>query len=211
VNQLLAKMDGVAPLVVPTLVIGLTNRRSLIDKALLRPGRFEVHIEVPPPRTIEQRVSILNIHMRHMYSSGRLLVRDAPVGSSAAAAAVTSTNDPIPTYDELLESLATMCDGFSGASLAAVTRAAASHALERSVEDFATHLIPATTSTTTTQYRSLLTSCIVTKSDLQLAIQDVRTGHGDADWTGDDNESAKTEAEESSNGDSSNEEEQKDT
>ena len=205
-------MDGVAPLVVPTLVIGLTNRRSLIDKALLRPGRFEVHIEVPPPRTIEQRVSILNIHMRHMYSSGRLLVRDAPVGSSAAAAAAaSSTNETIPTYDELLESLATMCDGFSGASLAAVTRAAASHALERSVEDFATHLIPATTSTTTTQYRSLLTSCIVKNSDLELAIQDVRTGQGDADWTSDDDEPAKTEAEESSNTDTSNEDEQKDT
>jgi len=31
VNQLLAKMDGVQPLVVPTLVIGLTNKRSLIE------------------------------------------------------------------------------------------------------------------------------------------------------------------------------------
>ena len=40
VNQLLAKMDGVEPLPVPTLVIGLTNKRSLIDKALLRPVRL---------------------------------------------------------------------------------------------------------------------------------------------------------------------------
>jgi SpoVK/Ycf46/Vps4 family AAA+-type ATPase len=31
VNQLLAKMDGVQPLPVPTLVIGLTNKRSLIE------------------------------------------------------------------------------------------------------------------------------------------------------------------------------------
>ena len=31
VNQLLAKMDGVDALAVPTLVIGLTNKRSLID------------------------------------------------------------------------------------------------------------------------------------------------------------------------------------
>jgi len=31
VNQLLAKMDGVQPLAVPTLVIGLTNKRSLIE------------------------------------------------------------------------------------------------------------------------------------------------------------------------------------
>lgn len=42
VNQILAKMDGVDPLPVPTLVIGMTNKRSLIDSALLRPGRFEV-------------------------------------------------------------------------------------------------------------------------------------------------------------------------
>lgn len=34
VNQLLAKMDGVDPLVVPTLVIGLTNKRSLIEPAV---------------------------------------------------------------------------------------------------------------------------------------------------------------------------------
>ena len=46
VNQLLAKMDGVAPLVVPTLVIGLTNKRSLIDAALLRPGRATVRVRL---------------------------------------------------------------------------------------------------------------------------------------------------------------------
>ncbi|MGK3735316.1 MAG: vesicle-fusing ATPase [Bacillariaceae sp.] len=35
VNQLLAKMDGVQPLAVPTLVIGLTNKRSLVE-----PGEY---------------------------------------------------------------------------------------------------------------------------------------------------------------------------
>ena len=35
VNQLLSKMDGVQPLKVPTLVIGLTNKKDLID-----PGMF---------------------------------------------------------------------------------------------------------------------------------------------------------------------------
>lgn len=39
VNQLLAKMDGVDPLEVPTLVIGLTNKRSLVE-----PGRFAWNI-----------------------------------------------------------------------------------------------------------------------------------------------------------------------
>lgn len=31
------------------LVIGMTNRKDLIDEAVLRPGRFEVHIEVGLP------------------------------------------------------------------------------------------------------------------------------------------------------------------
>ena len=39
VNQLLSKMDGVGELR-NILVIGLTNRKDLIDDALLRPGRF---------------------------------------------------------------------------------------------------------------------------------------------------------------------------
>jgi vesicle-fusing ATPase len=78
VNQLLAKMDGLDPLIVPTLVIGLTNKRSLVEPALLRPGRFEVQIEVPPPRTAEQRISILKVHTNDMHRAGRLLVSDAP-------------------------------------------------------------------------------------------------------------------------------------
>lgn len=68
VNQILAKLDGVEvePLAVPTLVIAMTNRPNLIDPALLRPGRFEVQIEVPPPRTSSQRVAILGVHMKVM-------------------------------------------------------------------------------------------------------------------------------------------------
>jgi vesicle-fusing ATPase len=40
-TQLLAKIDGVGQLN-NILVIGMTNRRDLIDEALLRPGRMEV-------------------------------------------------------------------------------------------------------------------------------------------------------------------------
>ena len=78
VNQFLAKMDGVHKQKVPTLLIALTNKLSLIDSALLRPGRFEVQIEVPPPKSLQQRISILHVHMKHMNRHGRLLVRDAP-------------------------------------------------------------------------------------------------------------------------------------
>ena len=51
VNQLLALMDGVASLPVPTFVIALTNRRELIDPAVLRPGRcpslLTTHLPTP--------------------------------------------------------------------------------------------------------------------------------------------------------------------
>ncbi len=85
VNQLLAKMDGMddGSGGVPTLLIGLTNRLRLIDPALLRPGRFEVQIEVPKPKTVAQRVSILKVHTERMMNSGRVLARDAPEGSAA--------------------------------------------------------------------------------------------------------------------------------
>jgi vesicle-fusing ATPase len=43
VNQLLVNIDGVEQLN-NILVIGMTNRRDLIDEALLRPGRLEVKL-----------------------------------------------------------------------------------------------------------------------------------------------------------------------
>ena len=48
VNQILAKLDGVDT-INNILLIGMTNRRELLDSALLRPGRLEVQIEVPLP------------------------------------------------------------------------------------------------------------------------------------------------------------------
>ena len=91
-------MDGVQPLCVPTLVIGLTNKRSLIEPALLRPGRVEVQIEIPLPKTNEQRDRILKVHTKHMYSSGRLQVKDPPKDSTAQkvvtdSASLLSNND----------------------------------------------------------------------------------------------------------------------
>ena len=46
VNQMLSKMDGVTSLN-NILIIGITNRKDLIDEALLRPGRFEVRLIWP--------------------------------------------------------------------------------------------------------------------------------------------------------------------
>lgn len=169
VNQLLAKLDGLEPLPVPTLVIALTNQRNLIDPALLRPGRFEVHIEVPPPSTPGQRKSILHVHMKTMMEAGRLLVRDAPTVSIQ----VTNNKDnedsnTLLSYDELLDQLATNSEGFTGASLAGVVRAAASHALERS--------IGGDSSNNNNQHNNTsMLECMVTQNDLHLAVKDMRS------------------------------------
>eukprot|EP01017_Pseudomicrothorax_dubius_P035481 TRINITY_DN4972_c0_g1_i1.p1 TRINITY_DN4972_c0_g1~~TRINITY_DN4972_c0_g1_i1.p1 ORF type:complete len:652 (+),score=218.37 TRINITY_DN4972_c0_g1_i1:197-2152(+) len=64
VNQLLSMMDGVDALN-NTLMIGMTNRKDMLDEAVLRPGRFEVHIEVGLPDE-KGRLQILNIHTRTM-------------------------------------------------------------------------------------------------------------------------------------------------
>jgi len=180
VNQMLAKMDGVHPLPVPTLVIGLTNKRSLIDAALLRPGRFEVQLEVPPPNTDEQRISILKVHTKNMFQAGRVLVRDAPAGAAAELVQSLSSEDQskLPTYEEMLQSLAELCTGFSGASLAGVARAAASHALERSVTAFSETSDNAMSSSSND---NIMLDCVVSNDDFFAAIDDVRECMGDYD------------------------------
>mmetsp|Transcript_29004 Transcript_29004/g.70045 ORF Transcript_29004/g.70045 Transcript_29004/m.70045 type:complete len:747 (+) Transcript_29004:111-2351(+) len=70
VNQILAKMDGINA-INNVLIIGLTNRRELLDDALLRPGRLEVQIEVPLPDK-EGRREILQIHFGALRHKGRL-------------------------------------------------------------------------------------------------------------------------------------------
>lgn len=58
--QLLAEMDGFSNRG-DVRIIGATNRIDILDRALLRPGRFDRIIEIPLP-DIEGRISILNIH-----------------------------------------------------------------------------------------------------------------------------------------------------
>ena len=64
VNQLLTKIDGVESLN-NIIVIGMTNRKDLIDEAILRPGRLELHIEIGLPDE-KGRLAILKIHTRKM-------------------------------------------------------------------------------------------------------------------------------------------------
>ncbi len=62
VNQLLSEMDGIEALN-RVIVIGATNRATLLDPALLRPGRFDRIIYVPPP-DLKARLDILKVHLK---------------------------------------------------------------------------------------------------------------------------------------------------
>lgn len=108
VNQLLSKMDGVDSLD-NVLVIGITNRFDLIDSALLRPGRFEIHLEISLPDE-KSRLEILNVHTKKMASNHIL-------------------------QDVNLEEIAKLTRNYTGAELAAVVKSAVSFPLVRKVEN----------------------------------------------------------------------------
>ncbi len=62
-NQLLAEMDGFATEQGTVIVLAATNRPDVLDKALLRPGRFDRTVEVPYP-DLESREQILKVHAK---------------------------------------------------------------------------------------------------------------------------------------------------
>ena len=106
-TELLVQMDGFqaesASSGASALVVAATNRADMIDRALLRPGRFDRRVEVGPPDTIEAREALLKIHARN-----KPLARDVD-----------------------LYSVATRTEGLSGAELAAVLEEAAVSAAVR--------------------------------------------------------------------------------
>ncbi|ELZ24312.1 cell division control protein 48/AAA family ATPase [Halosimplex carlsbadense 2-9-1] len=99
VSQLLTEMDSAAenPNVV---VIAATNRRDMLDDALLRPGRLEQHVEVPNPDEAGRR-AILDVH-----TEGK------PIGD-----------------DVDLDELAVETEGLSGAQIESLVRAASMRAI----------------------------------------------------------------------------------
>lgn len=94
-NQLLVEMDGFESNE-GIIVIGATNRPDILDRALLRPGRFDRQIYVPLP-DVKGRLEILKIHTR---------------------------NKPL-AEDVDLEVIARSTPGFSGADLANIVNEAA--------------------------------------------------------------------------------------
>lgn len=108
VNQLLSKLDGVDQLN-NILLIGMTNRKDMIDDALLRPGRLEVQIEISLPDEFG-RSQILKIHTAKM-----------------------KENQVMGTDVDLPE-LAALTKNFSGAELSGLVKSATSFAFARNIK-----------------------------------------------------------------------------
>lgn len=104
VAALLTELDGAEPLG-DVVILGATNRPELIDPALLRPGRLERLVFVPPPDA-EARADIL-----------RAAGRDVPLAE-----------------DVDLAELATDLDGYSAADCAALLRESALTAMRRDID-----------------------------------------------------------------------------
>lgn len=64
-NQLLTEMDGFDQSGEPIIIMGATNRPDILDKALLRPGRFDRQVTVPYP-DLKSRLMILEIHAKNI-------------------------------------------------------------------------------------------------------------------------------------------------
>jgi len=105
VGQFLAEMDGIDELRGIT-ILGATNRLDMIDPALLRPGRFEVIVELPMPDPRARR-EIFEVHTR-----GRPLASDVD-----------------------LDALAERTDGLSGADIEGICRRAALLAIRDYLDD----------------------------------------------------------------------------
>jgi len=76
-------MDGVDALN-NILVIGMTNRIDMIDEAMLRPGRLELHLEIGLPSE-EGRLQIFKIHTSSM-KKNNLLAADVDLNELALRA-----------------------------------------------------------------------------------------------------------------------------
>ncbi len=100
VNQILTEMDGLENLSEVT-VIAATNRPDLVDPALLRPGRFDSMVLVPPP-DIKSREKIIEVHTKGMSLKG--------------------VN---------IKTMAAQTEGYSGADLEAIVREAGMNALRK--------------------------------------------------------------------------------
>ena len=155
VNQLLTKLDGMQSLD-NVLVVGITNRRDLLDPAVLRPGRLELQVEVGLPDR-KGRTQIFNIHTARMRAEG-LLATDVDI-----------------------DTLAEVTGNYSGAEIKGLVGAAQSHALARYLKDAddvggdAPSASPSSDSSSSDSSSSRLN---VTMDDFTRAMREVRPAMG---------------------------------
>lgn len=105
VNQLLTMIEGVKELD-NIFIIAMTNRKDLLDEALLRPGRLGVHVEIGLPN-FEGRKQIFRIHTKNM-SSNQMLDKNIS-----------------------FDTLAKLTENYSGAEITAVIREASAIAVHK--------------------------------------------------------------------------------
>ncbi len=108
VNQFLTMIDGPESLN-NILLIAMTNRLDMIDEALLRPGRFEVQIEITLPDE-KGRKDILTIHTNKMRNAGYL-------------------NNNVD-----LNELAKLTKNFTGAEIESVVKNAVSYSISKELD-----------------------------------------------------------------------------
>ncbi|MGA9745015.1 MAG: CDC48 family AAA ATPase [Nitrososphaeraceae archaeon] len=106
ISQLLTELDGLE-ILTNVVIIAATNRPDIIDPALLRPGRFDRLLYVPPPDK-ESRVHVLKIH-----------TKKKPLAS-----------------DVIIDVLADQTEGYTGADIAALASAAVMLALREHVAKY---------------------------------------------------------------------------
>jgi transitional endoplasmic reticulum ATPase len=106
ISQLLTELDGLEVLS-NVIIIAATNRPDIMDAALLRPGRFDRLLYVPPPDK-EARIQILKIH-----TSKKPLAEDVKI-----------------------DILANQTEGYTGADIAALASAAVMLALREHIEKY---------------------------------------------------------------------------
>jgi transitional endoplasmic reticulum ATPase len=105
---MLTELDGLE-ILTNVIVIAATNRPDIIDPALLRPGRFDRLLYIPPPDK-ESRIQILKIHTKNM---------------------------PLANDDQVnIEQLADDMNGYTGADIASVASAAVMLALRQHISKY---------------------------------------------------------------------------
>jgi transitional endoplasmic reticulum ATPase len=108
ISQLLTELDGLE-ILTNVVVIAATNRPDIIDPALLRPGRFDRLLYVPPPDK-DSRLQIIKIHTKKkplaenismdQLASGTEGYTGADIASLSSAAVMLALREHVSRYDD---------------------------------------------------------------------------------------------------------------